>query len=458
MQRKTPPPQKEDDKITKMIESVQKRFPEIKTTLGIRELIEPAVQTRAKGIPRPQNCFMLYRKDISARAKLTGESQSVGASSKTASETWREITEREKRFWQALFDIVKEKHHIQYPSYRYQPVRVKKQRKGSDAKTTVDNNNNTTTNGHKNNININNSFIFHNEQQQESKLNFQYHSKSSYHLQLAPPSTGMSDIESSGSSNEPSSFHSAETSIHDLFDDFSRFPHDYYELNNGNYCFSTEINENNFEPSYALHEFLNSITSTHNNHETIMSAHQFIHNDNQCSLDDFGQQHQKQPQLKQEDNLQKSMIGNYHNLSEESLSNYLFEEEEKERSRLSLPLQPFPEHYFDHSAYPAQISYFIQPGMVYNTSSQTEQRSIFPTSQQHATSFYSQNSSSIAPNHKAQIIATTELPVQPSYYFPPQQIMNEIQQKPLHDSSNIKQTTDNSDRKTHKIIYQRLDK
>ncbi|CAG8450384.1 7333_t:CDS:2 [Ambispora gerdemannii] len=341
------PPRKENDKITKMIENVQKAFPDIKTTLEIRELIEPAAQTRAKGTPRPQNCFMLYRKEISAKARYTGESQSVGASSKTASETWSEVSTREKNFWQALFEIVKEQH--------------------------------------------------------------------------LDSSTGMSDVESSsGSSNESSSFHSTETSIHDSFDNFSRLPHTYYALNNDN---STEINGNNFEQSYAC---LSSITPSH---DATTSEYQYIHDSNQYTLDDYGQRQE----LKQKNN--------YHNLPEEILSNYFFEAEGKKESRLSLPMQPFPQHYLNYPVYPAQTSYFIPLEMIYNgqLSSRSDQRLFFPTSQQY--------DSPIAPNHKTQVTATTELSVQLPYHFSPYQMtIDEIQQRQLHDDSNTKQNNDSTNK------------
>ncbi|CAG8656849.1 4553_t:CDS:1 [Paraglomus brasilianum] len=116
--------------VEEVIEEVRRVYPNIHTTMGFRELLYPAEKKRSKGVPRPQNCFMLYRKDIRARFAREGNALSVAESSRIAAESWRNLPQEEKNFWHALYEIVKMQHAIKYPNYKYQPVRGKQAKKG----------------------------------------------------------------------------------------------------------------------------------------------------------------------------------------------------------------------------------------------------------------------------------------------------------------------------------------
>ncbi|CAG8541729.1 5125_t:CDS:1 [Paraglomus brasilianum] len=116
--------------VEEVIEEVRRVYPNIHTTLPLKELLDPAEKKRSKGVPRPQNCFMLYRKDIRARFTREGNALSVAESSRIAAESWRNLPQEEKNFWHALYEIVKMQHAIKYPNYKYQPVRGKQAKKG----------------------------------------------------------------------------------------------------------------------------------------------------------------------------------------------------------------------------------------------------------------------------------------------------------------------------------------
>jgi len=115
--------------VEEVIEEVKRVYPNVKTTLPLHELLEPAEKKRTKGIPRPQNCFMLYRKDVRAEFNQRGETLSVADSSRIAAERWKELPQEEKNFWHALYEIVKMQHSVKYPDYKYQPARGKPPKK-----------------------------------------------------------------------------------------------------------------------------------------------------------------------------------------------------------------------------------------------------------------------------------------------------------------------------------------
>ncbi|UZN99056.1 uncharacterized protein OCT59_000338 [Rhizophagus irregularis] len=56
---------------------------------------------------------------------------STGEISGIASNFWNEIPERESQFWTELSHITKEIHSIEYPNYKYSPVKSHNQNKSS---------------------------------------------------------------------------------------------------------------------------------------------------------------------------------------------------------------------------------------------------------------------------------------------------------------------------------------
>ncbi|CAB4440260.1 unnamed protein product [Rhizophagus irregularis] len=87
-----------EPRIKQLIIDLINKYGDIKTILNLQELLSPSNATRSKSIPRPQNPWVLYRKNISKG--LIGLNMSTG-----------EISE--------------------YPNYKYSPVRSHNQNKSS---------------------------------------------------------------------------------------------------------------------------------------------------------------------------------------------------------------------------------------------------------------------------------------------------------------------------------------
>jgi len=115
-----------EPKIKLMIIDFINKYGDIKTILNLQELLSSSNVSRSKNIPRPQNPWVLYRKNISK-----GLNMSVGETSCIASYLWKKRTERESQFWNELSQITKEIHSIEYPNYKYTPVRSHDQNKRS---------------------------------------------------------------------------------------------------------------------------------------------------------------------------------------------------------------------------------------------------------------------------------------------------------------------------------------
>jgi hypothetical protein len=104
---------------------------DIKTNINLFEILSPSPKSRANGIPRPQNKFLLFRKNytkgISKYKKgLVGcnLSTNVGVLFKFSSEHWRNyISDRERKFWHALSIITKKIHSSTYPEYKFNPIK-----------------------------------------------------------------------------------------------------------------------------------------------------------------------------------------------------------------------------------------------------------------------------------------------------------------------------------------------
>ncbi|CAI2177117.1 10517_t:CDS:1 [Funneliformis geosporum] len=93
--------------------------------LPIKELIAPLPKKlRSNKIPRPQNHFLIYRRDF--QAKLIFEKGSQFASkldyvSKDASKSWSKISTGIKNVYICLAQLAKKVHAATYPGYVYQP-------------------------------------------------------------------------------------------------------------------------------------------------------------------------------------------------------------------------------------------------------------------------------------------------------------------------------------------------
>jgi hypothetical protein len=119
-----------DPRIKQLINDLINKYGDIKTILNLQELLSPSNATRSKSIPRPQNPWVLYRKNIS-KGLLMRLNMSVSETSGIASCLWKEISERESQFWTELSHITKKIHTIEYPNYKYSPVRSRGQNKST---------------------------------------------------------------------------------------------------------------------------------------------------------------------------------------------------------------------------------------------------------------------------------------------------------------------------------------
>ncbi|CAG8560933.1 563_t:CDS:1 [Paraglomus brasilianum] len=129
-------------KLCELVEDVRRRFPKMQTTLSIQQLIAPSTCSRSKAIPRPQNCFMIFRKDVTAmltkEQKIRDGQETVRLSSKMASDEWKKIKndkknypdeDRDLDFWKLLSEIADCQHKIMFPEYKYSPNQKEKRKR-----------------------------------------------------------------------------------------------------------------------------------------------------------------------------------------------------------------------------------------------------------------------------------------------------------------------------------------
>ncbi|CAI2170240.1 10289_t:CDS:1 [Funneliformis geosporum] len=108
--------------------------PPYQLTLSIEELLAPAKRKSSETPPRPQNVFILFRKDLVAKIKNEfpefAKNLRSPEHSKTAKTIWEIQPNEVKQFFQVLYLACIEKHKEMYPKYQYVPKprvrRVKK--------------------------------------------------------------------------------------------------------------------------------------------------------------------------------------------------------------------------------------------------------------------------------------------------------------------------------------------
>ena len=123
-----------------------------KLTLTIEELTNPTTVARnvARGhtkIPRPQNHFMLYKRDYIARLRAQGVNFKVVRMTEITqqiSESWRKECGAVRQFFCILGNIAKEVHKKKYPKYVFRPKRIRNStKKRSTRKETMASEENT---------------------------------------------------------------------------------------------------------------------------------------------------------------------------------------------------------------------------------------------------------------------------------------------------------------------------
>lgn len=130
-----------DPKIRQMIVGFINKYEDFKTILNLQQLLSSSDVSRPESIPRPQNPWVLFRKNVSK-----GLNMSVSETSGIASYLWRKKTDLEAQFWNELGQITKEIHLIKYPDYKYSPVRSHEQNKKSLEKQNNDLDNSVSKN------------------------------------------------------------------------------------------------------------------------------------------------------------------------------------------------------------------------------------------------------------------------------------------------------------------------
>ncbi|CAI2170448.1 16159_t:CDS:1 [Funneliformis geosporum] len=93
-------------------------------TLTLEELLVPKLNISGK-IPRPQNAWMLFRKDFTAGTKFLTRNDNkklrMQDISTLASHSWRQQPSEVKQFFEILRMAAKETHNLYYPNYQYRP-------------------------------------------------------------------------------------------------------------------------------------------------------------------------------------------------------------------------------------------------------------------------------------------------------------------------------------------------
>ncbi|CAG8674436.1 9946_t:CDS:2 [Rhizophagus irregularis] len=96
-----------EPKIKRLIFDFINKYENFKTILNLQELFSSSNVTRTKSIPRAQNKWDLFRKNVSKGLHMT-----VGETSGIASYLWSIRSEEEKQFWSDLCLVTKEIHAI----------------------------------------------------------------------------------------------------------------------------------------------------------------------------------------------------------------------------------------------------------------------------------------------------------------------------------------------------------
>ncbi|CAG8782848.1 21290_t:CDS:1 [Cetraspora pellucida] len=103
--------------------------PPYQLTLSLNELLSPARKNRKNKskpenkIPRPQNAWVLFRKDYEAnqRMRFPDKALKMKNVSTDAGDVWRNQPSKVKRFFEILSRLAHEQHKALYPGYKYTP-------------------------------------------------------------------------------------------------------------------------------------------------------------------------------------------------------------------------------------------------------------------------------------------------------------------------------------------------
>lgn len=158
-----------------VINEIRNIYGNKKICMNLLDLLYSSNSTRARYTPRPQNPFILFRKNLSKALSKSGKSMTVGKLSNAASPMWHTITKSEKDFWKFLSDKAKKLHEINYPDYKFKPVKFNKIKDDLEiTQTNNDNNNNDLVNADKNeSFNLSENIVNDNNLLELFNLNFE---------------------------------------------------------------------------------------------------------------------------------------------------------------------------------------------------------------------------------------------------------------------------------------------
>ncbi|KAK9728225.1 hypothetical protein K7432_001170 [Basidiobolus ranarum] len=98
-----------------------------------QETEEIPSETKKVKIPRPANCFFLFRRDKQSEIFASNAGITNMEVSRIIGKMWKNISVEEKRKYQWMAEKIKIDHQQKYPDYKYSPNRTKSKRKQSPA-------------------------------------------------------------------------------------------------------------------------------------------------------------------------------------------------------------------------------------------------------------------------------------------------------------------------------------
>ncbi|CAG8584369.1 16945_t:CDS:1 [Dentiscutata heterogama] len=136
--------QMELDTLLALANKLLKKLPyKHKLTLSLEEILAPREQKKnAKNQPRPQNRFILFRKEYIAYAKKQDPARTrsicINEISNEASQHWKTLPPQVKRLFTILAKIADKRHKLMYPDYVYKPQKKESKQTSSEEQTSYE--------------------------------------------------------------------------------------------------------------------------------------------------------------------------------------------------------------------------------------------------------------------------------------------------------------------------------
>ncbi|CAG8541951.1 2309_t:CDS:1 [Diversispora eburnea] len=119
-------PQFKEEFLRSINKHVKRTYPDgmsVETTLPLDQLLAPCKKTRGKKgrITRPQNAFILYRKDTQAKIFKSNPNTKLDQVSRIVSDLWKNETNQRKNHYIKLSDLCGLIHQDLFPNYKFKP-------------------------------------------------------------------------------------------------------------------------------------------------------------------------------------------------------------------------------------------------------------------------------------------------------------------------------------------------